>query len=178
MKLILNFAIISIFSAVAIASTDSNYSGLQANALKSLSNQEITGYLNGKGMGFSKVAELNHFPGPRHVIDLASELSLSKQQIHEANSIYQSMHLEAKKYGSEFVAKEREIEHLFLSQNVDSQNLKILVRESAELKGKIRLAHLKAHISQKQLLTRDQIRKYDEIRGYVGGQNQKHMHHH
>ena len=123
MKLLLSLVFISIFSAVAIASTGSTYSGQEAREIKSLSKNEISGYLNGKGMGFSKVAELNHYPGPRHVLDLALELQLSKQQIEESNLLFEAMKIKAKQYGSFLIEKEREIENLFLAKKVNSLKL-------------------------------------------------------
>jgi len=142
--------------------------------LKSLSQHEIEGYLNGSGMGFSKVAELSHFPGPRHVLDLKAELGLTKNQIDESQRIYEAMNGTAKRYGSRLVAKERAIELLFSSQQVDAAELDMLVKEAAMLEAQIRLSHLDAHISQKHLLSETQIKKYDEIRGYSTG----HQHHH
>jgi len=178
MKLLLSLVFLSIFSVVAMASTGSTYSGQEKREIKSLSKNEISGYLNGKGMGFSKVAELNHFPGPRHVLDLAIELQLSKQQIEKTNILYQAMKIKAKKYGSFLVEKEKEIESLFLAKEVDSIKLEKLAKESAEFTAQIRLAHLEAHVSQQQLLTKKQIRKYDDLRGYSSGKNQEHKHHH
>ena len=178
MKLLLSLVFISIFSAAAIASTGSSYSGQEKREIKSLSKNEISGYLNGKGLGFSKVAELNHFPGPRHVLDLAIELQLSKHQIEKTNLLFQAMQVKAKQYGSFFIEKEREIESLFSSTEIDSGKLEKLAKESAEITAKIRLAHLEAHVSQQQLLTKKQIGKYDELRGYSGGKPQEHKHHH
>ena len=31
-------------------------------------------YLDGAGMGYARAAELNHFPGPMHVLELAREM--------------------------------------------------------------------------------------------------------
>ena len=58
--------------------TRSDYSGQQSREIKSLSSQEVQGYLAGQGMGFSKAAELNHYPGPKHVLELQTKLNLSK----------------------------------------------------------------------------------------------------
>lgn len=42
--------------------------------------QEIQQYLNGGGMGCAKIAELNGYPGPKHVLELENELQLTEQQ--------------------------------------------------------------------------------------------------
>lgn len=178
MKRLFGLIFILTFSVVAIANTDSVYSGLEKNEIKSLSKNEISGYLNGKGMGFAKVAELNHYPGPRHVLDLSHDLQLSEQQIEDTRHIYQDMKSKAKEYGALLIEKEREIEGLFLTEKTDSMRLQKLTRESAEITAQIRLAHLEAHVLQKKLLTEGQIKKYDEIRGYNRNNRNEHSHHH
>jgi len=52
--------------------------GQQERPIKSLSEAEIQGYLNGEGRGLAKVAELNHYPGPQHVLDLADQFALTQ----------------------------------------------------------------------------------------------------
>jgi hypothetical protein len=53
---VLTFALV--FAAGAFAA-DQPYAGQQARNIKALSDQEIADYLQGYGMGLSKVAELN-----------------------------------------------------------------------------------------------------------------------
>jgi len=72
MKFFIITLCVSIISITAFATTNSPYSGQGKREIKSLSQQEITGYLHGKGLGYAKTAELNQFPGPRHVLDLAN----------------------------------------------------------------------------------------------------------
>lgn len=52
-----------IFGAMVAAtavSAESPYAGQQTREVKALSTQEVDDYLNGRGMGFAKAAELNH----------------------------------------------------------------------------------------------------------------------
>ena len=42
--------------------------------VNALSPDEVQQYLAGAGMGYAKAAELNHFPGPMHVLELADKL--------------------------------------------------------------------------------------------------------
>jgi len=65
----------------AWAGVESQYVGQENRDIKSLSPQEMSDYLEGKGMGYAKSAELNKYPGPRHVLDMASELGLTQEQI-------------------------------------------------------------------------------------------------
>jgi hypothetical protein len=64
----------------ATAYSQSPYVGQESREIKALSPQEISDYLSGKGMGLAKAAELNGYPGPAHVIELAAELELTPEQ--------------------------------------------------------------------------------------------------
>src|SRR5690348_13327169 len=43
------------------------YAGQQARAIKALSEADVAALRGGEGMGLAKAAELNGYPGPRHV---------------------------------------------------------------------------------------------------------------
>ena len=80
---VLTFALVF---AVGVAAADNPYAGQQTRTIKALSEQEIADYLQGHGMGLSKVAELNHYPGPRHVLDKSEDLGLSAAQLAKARA--------------------------------------------------------------------------------------------
>ncbi len=176
MKLSLSVLLIFGLSSVSVAVPDSNYSEQEQRKIKALSQDEIDGYLTGKGMGLAKSAELNSFPGPKHVLELFQELSLSKPQIKETKRIYEAMESKAIAYGQLLVKKEEEIEKLFSKDTVSPQVLKIVLSESAEIKSKLREVHLMAHIEQKAVLTKHQTKLYDTLRGYVGGNSTQEGH--
>ena len=71
------------------------YAGQQHRSIKALSEQEITGLLAGKGMGLAKAAELNDYPGPKHVLELVDKLSLSKQQLSKTKQLFNEMEQQA-----------------------------------------------------------------------------------
>jgi Spy/CpxP family protein refolding chaperone len=143
------------------------YAGQEKRAIKALSEEEVQALLNGQGMGLAKAAELNHYPGARHVLDLSTALQLSEMQHAETQRIYDRMHQEAVRLGALIVDKERELEHLFATATVSSDNLHSLTKRIAQLQGDLRLVHLQAHVEMQRLLTREQINQYDELRGYT-----------
>jgi len=51
--------------------------GQQARPIKTLSDDDLAAPRNGEGMGMAKAAELNGYPGPKHVLDLAQQLRLA-----------------------------------------------------------------------------------------------------
>ena len=95
------------FSFANAQHVQSTYSGQESRGIKSLSSQEVDGYLAGHGMGFAKAAELNHYPGPKHVLELKEKLNLSKAQIEQTKDIYEEMHKKTVRLGKLFVEKEK-----------------------------------------------------------------------
>jgi len=67
-------------SALAGAQDHHPYAGQHERSVKALSDDEIKQYLAGAGMGYAKAAELNGYPGPMHVLELADKLALSAEQ--------------------------------------------------------------------------------------------------
>ena len=56
------------------------YAGMQTRPIKALSDQQIADLKAGRGMGLALAAELNGYPGPLHVLELADKLDLSAEQ--------------------------------------------------------------------------------------------------
>ncbi len=146
--------------------THQSYAGQEARAIKALSPEEVQAYLEGQGMGFAKAAELNHHPGPKHVLELAAPLQLSKEQMAATQAILEKMHNEAVRLGKQVVEHEKKLDGLFASGAIDRNQLVKAVSDIARLQGEVRVAHLQAHLEMKQLLSASQIARYDELRGY------------
>jgi hypothetical protein len=158
------------FPSLALAQHGhSPYAGQGKRDIKALSDEEVQALLTGQGMGLAKAADLNHYPGPRHVLDSATQLQLSEGQRAETQRIYDRMHREAVRLGALVVGKEQELDHLFATGAVDSDNLQRLVKHIAQLRGELRVVHLQAHVEMKRLLSREQIDTYDVLRGYTAG---------
>ena len=79
----------------AIAAPVSGYAGQESREIKALSPEEVDAYLSGKGMGFAKAAELNGYPGPAHVLELAAELQLSADQRRRTEALFAAMQSQA-----------------------------------------------------------------------------------
>ncbi len=156
----------------------SPYGGKPSWKIKALSAAEVESYLTGSGMGLAKVAELNHYPGPRHVLDLADKLYLTEEQIIKTQEIYHAMHTEAVRLGQVIVERERLFDSLFAAQTMTETRLQEFVREITQYLGALRIVHLKAHLTQRDILTREQIRRYDDLRGYTTNVEDRHQHGH
>jgi len=154
------------------------YASQFVNESKILSVDEIQGLLNGEGMGMARAAELNHYPGPRHVLDFASQLQLSEAQQSKVQEIYNQMHGEAVRLGKMILQKEEDLDNSFKKDDTDPNKLKTLVMEIARLRGELRLVHLLAHLEMKRVLSQGQIEKYDELQGYRTREAIDKHHHH
>ena len=155
--------------AVGATAADKPYAGLETRSIKALSDQEIADYLQGHGMGASKVAELNHYPGPRHVLDTSDELGLSATQLAKAKEIWQAMDVKARALGETIVAKEAALETSYASGEATPADTRAVLDELARLQADLRYTHLSAHLALRSVLSTAQIAKYDELRGYTSG---------
>ena len=170
--------IVSVVAVAAAANTESPYVGQETREIKALSPQEIDDYLNGRGLGYAKAAELNHYPGPRHVLDLANKLALTQEQTRQTQAIFETMKAQAVALGKQLVEKEKELDRQFANGSMDAVSLHALLSDIGVLQAKIRYAHLVAHLEQKALLTKHQVQLYDQLRGYGAAQSHGHSHSH
>ena len=56
------------------------YAGLEQRPIKALAPERVADLLAGRGASYALAAELNSYPGPRHVLDLAAGLALTPEQ--------------------------------------------------------------------------------------------------
>lgn len=155
----------------------SPYAGEQSRSIKSLSQQETADYLSGKGMGFAKAAELNGYPGPGHVLELADRLALSPAQKAKTEEVFDKMQRRARELGSRLVAEEKRLDEAFASKTVSRESLATSVSSIATIQGQIRATHLEAHLAQNAILTPAQKAEYWRLRGYAVADSQ-HQHKH
>jgi Spy/CpxP family protein refolding chaperone len=159
--------VLALLSWPASAQSQSPYVGQELREIKALSPQEISDYLSGKGMGLAKAAELNGFPGPAHVLELATQLNLTTDQKIKAEALFKVMQDRAIALGKELVEEERALNHLFASRSITPEALSSSLARIGKLQGQVRQVHLEAHIEQTALLTPQQIGTYNRLRGYA-----------
>jgi hypothetical protein len=95
---------------------------MQTRPIKALSEQEVADLRAGRGMGLAMPAELNGYPGPAHVLELADQLGLSADQKARIQSLFDSMKAEAVPLGARLSALL--LDHQFASRSVTPESLK------------------------------------------------------
>jgi hypothetical protein len=136
-----------------------------ASDIAALTAEQLHGLMTGEGMGMALAAELNRYPGPKHVLELADSLGITTQQRQEVERIRQAMLDRALALGPEIVALERELDGHFEAGHATDDVVAALTERIGALNGRLRAAHLTAHIATKALLTAEQVRAYDRLRG-------------
>ena len=150
----------------------SPYAGQELRDIKSLSDNDVQSLQNGTGEAFggiAKLAELNGYPGPRHVLDMASELRLTDGQRMEIELIYQNMSNKAKSIGVAIIDIEQDIDEAFANKTITQENLKLMLDKSADLYGQLRFVHLSVHLDTAHMLATEQVQMYNTMRGYDSG---------
>jgi hypothetical protein len=147
----------------------SPYAHQGSSELKTLSQQEVDDLVNGAGMGLARAAELNQYPGPRHVVELADSLGLSDEQRRAVEEIFVAMQGQARALGRRILDAEKALDAAFAGGQQTETALAAAVSEIARLQGELRTVHLQAHLETRALLTQHQIHEYDRLRGYRSG---------
>ncbi len=143
------------------------YAGLQERDIRALAPERVADLLAGRGAGYALAAELNHYPGPTHVLELEVQLGLSTEQQEAVSSSKAVMQQEAAGLGSQLVDLEEELDQAFRSGAITSEELSLLTSEIALVEGNLRNVHLQTHLQMVEVLTPEQIALYDELRGYM-----------
>lgn len=142
------------------------YAGFQTREIKALSDQQIADLRAGRGMALALAAELNRYPGPMHVLEHATALSLTQEQTATMQRLMAQMRTQAVVAGEELIKAERALDRLFADARADDASLAAAVAEAARAQGKVRRIHLATHIATRGALTPAQIDAYDRVRGY------------
>jgi Spy/CpxP family protein refolding chaperone len=151
------------------------YAGLQTRSIKALSDQQIADLREGRGMGLALPAELNGYPGPAHLLELADQIGLSDNQRIAIQRLFNAMKAETIPVGERLIEQEAALDGLFSTHHATQENVFAATSEIGATQGKLRNAHLKCHLATLALLRPEQIQRYEQLRGYGGGDH-KHQH--
>lgn len=142
------------------------YAGMQSRAVKALSDQQLADLRAGKGMSLALPAELNGYPGPAHVLELAEPLKLTPAQRARTQALFEQMQREARLAGEAVIEAETALDALFKGRTVTPESLKRATEAASAAQGRLRETHLRYHLQMVELLTPQQVATYNQSRGY------------
>ena len=169
MKFLVAALTLTLLSAPAVAQhqhPQTPYGGLQQRDIKALSEQQLADLKLGRGMGLALAAELNGYPGPLHVLELADQLNLNGEQRQRVQQLFDAMKVEATAVGERLIAQETELDRAFATGSISPATLNTLAARIGQTQGELRTVHLKYHLTVAELLTADQKHRYAQLRGY------------
>lgn len=146
--------------------TSTPYAGFENRRIKALSEAQIADLEAGRGMMLALPAELNGYPGPAHVLELAERLRLTPDQRAKTQALFESMEREAKAAGRGVIEAEALLDALFANRSVTREALTGATAKAAMAAADLRGAHLRYHIAMTELLTPQQQTEYGRLRGY------------
>ena len=76
----MRIAMAILVAATAATAEEAPYAGLDTRGIAALSEADIAALRAGEGWGLALPAELNGWPGPRHVLDMGDAIGLSAAQ--------------------------------------------------------------------------------------------------
>jgi Spy/CpxP family protein refolding chaperone len=156
--------------------TASPDAGQQTREIKSLSAEERQALVEGQGMGLAKAAELNGYPGPATVLEMASQLQITVEQRTATRKLLADHKAAARQLGAAIVEAERALDEAFATRRADEATVKRLTGEIARLQGELRYEHLKTHLAQTALLRPEQVQHYAHLRASAGQGGGGHHH--
>ncbi len=157
--------------AASPASYQSEYVGQEMREIKSLSEEDIKELEAGKGWGLAKAAELNGFPGPIHLLEMKHEIKLTKTQTEKIEELYNEMNERAIPLGKKLIEAERSLNRAFAKREIDEKILLELLDNIARIRNELRYVHLSAHLETPPILSLEQIKLYNKLRGYSSSED-------
>lgn len=131
-----------------------------ATATSALNAEAVAQLLNGDGMGLARPAEMNGYPGPKHLLERATELALTTEQQKQLAAVRQQVLDRARPLGRSIVNAERALDGAFKAGTLTEGELQKQVQAIGALQAELRAVHLQAHLLAKPILTPEQVRKY------------------
>ena len=146
-----------------------SYAEFHSREIKALSASDVEGLQQGRGMELALPAELNGYPGPMHVLELADKLELTTEQREQTEQAFERMRERASDLGGQVIESERELDRRFAERRATLEEIERLTDQTARLWGQLRAVHLEYHLHMLTVLDDEQVRRYSHLRNHGGG---------
>ncbi|MBA2781075.1 hypothetical protein [Billgrantia kenyensis] len=171
MTRLLAFALLVLIPGAAQAEAvgHGSYAGLHSREIKSLSASDVEGLQQGRGMELALPAELNGYPGPMHVLELADALNLTQVQHERTEQAFERMRERASDLGDQVIESERRLDRLFAERRATLEEIERLTDRAAGHWAELRAVHLEYHLYMLTVLDDEQVRQYVQLRSHGNG---------
>ena len=126
--------------------------------------QERQALQEGRGFGRAAVADDNGFPGPRHILAWKKQLDLKPAQEKRVETLAERTRSKAIAKGQELQAREQELSRLLSTSKPNPQAVQKLLGQIGAAEADLRWIHIGAHIEARDILTPQQLARYNELR--------------
>ena len=116
-------ALALVVAVPAWANAPSPYAGMTDRPIRALSSEQQADLLAGRGMGLALAAELNGWPGPAHVIELAGPMRLTPAQLSATQRLMAEMQETASGLGARLIEEERALDTAFRDRSITPADL-------------------------------------------------------
>ena len=117
----------------------------------------------GEGFGMALPADRSGYPGPKHILELKSELKLTVEQEAAVQKLMAQMKEKAVARGRDALTAEAKLEEMF-KQGATEADLREQTYRVASIRAEVRWVHLSTHLRAKKLLTPEQLASYQNLR--------------
>jgi hypothetical protein len=161
-KLLLIIAIVVFCRAVNAQSTAD--STINHSQLKTLSDKQYDALVKGEDIyGMSLAAELNHYPNPEKVMKYKKQLGLSPIQVNQFTAINKELHRKKLEMGQIIIHNEQTLDSIFKYHRLDNGSLIFFANRYGLYQGELRNVILQSCLKARELLTPQQINKYEAL---------------
>lgn len=129
-----------------------------------MSAQDMERFLKGDDVGEGLPAETFGYPNPKAVLELERDLELTSEQKNKLQGIYRKMIFEASYVGKKLVAEELALDNFFRSGSLNADQLGNRIERIGGFRWRFRWAYLSAYVAARQVLTEDQLKKYQQLK--------------
>jgi Spy/CpxP family protein refolding chaperone len=163
--------VLVMLAAVALAGCgesgrQDDFAEWQGHEIRSLSPTQVQALQDGDEASFAWAAERNGYPGAQHILELASKLELSDDQVTRVTQLRDETRQAAQTVGAQVLQSYVDLEALFRAGNVGPSAMQTASERTGTLEGQLMSIHLAAHIQARTILTAQQNAEYQQLRGY------------
>ena len=116
------------------------------------------------GHGAGHLAEMNGYPGPKHVLEFIEELDLSAEQVSQLRKLRTEVTVQSLELSDQIKDLRTKLKGVFAEKKATENGVRTIVSEISELQGRLDMVHLAAHLRAKGILSDEQTAKYYNLR--------------